>query len=41
LLYGRDNFDNRLQEFLDSLGLGEGVLKKIYADNALGLVPSL
>ena len=38
LLYGRDNFDNRLQEFLDSLGLGEGVLTKIYAGNALRLV---
>lgn len=39
LLYGRDYFDNRLQEFLDGLGLPEGVLAKIYHGNALGLVP--
>ncbi len=39
LLYGRDYFDNRLQEFLNSLGLPEDVLMKIYAKNALHLVP--
>lgn len=39
LLYGRDNFDNRLQEFLNGLNLPQAVLAKIYAGNALGLVP--
>lgn len=39
LLYGRDYFDNELQEFLNSLGLPEEVLAKIYAGNALKLVP--
>lgn len=39
LLYGRDNFDNRLQEFLNSLELPDPVLAKIYAGNALKLVP--
>jgi predicted TIM-barrel fold metal-dependent hydrolase len=39
LLYGRDNFENHLQEFLNSLGLPEKVLAKIYAGNALKLVP--
>lgn len=38
LLYGRDNFDNKLQEFLNGLGLPEEVLRKIYAENALRLV---
>jgi hypothetical protein len=38
LLYARDNFDNRLQEFLDSLDLPQEVLVKIYAANALRLV---
>jgi len=38
ILYGRDNFDNRLQEFLDDLGLPEAVLAKIYAGNARRLV---
>ena len=40
LLYGRDCFDNRLQEFLDSVGLPAEVLAKIYAGNALRLVPA-
>ncbi|MEM7131922.1 MAG: amidohydrolase family protein [Chloroflexota bacterium] len=40
LLYGRDCFDNRLQELLNSLELPESVLRKIYADNALSLVAS-
>jgi len=39
LLYGRDNFDNRLQEFLNSLDLPTATLAKIYAQNALRLVP--
>jgi predicted TIM-barrel fold metal-dependent hydrolase len=39
LLYARDCFDNRQQEFLDSLGLPAAVLAKIYAGNALRLVP--
>jgi predicted TIM-barrel fold metal-dependent hydrolase len=39
LLYARDDFDNRHQEFLNSLGLPGEVLAKIYAGNALKLVP--
>lgn len=39
LLYGRDCFDNNHQMFLDQLGLDEAVLQKIYAQNALKLVP--
>lgn len=39
LLYARDNFDNIHQEFLNSLGLPEEVLAKIYSGNALKLVP--
>ena len=39
LLYARDNFDNRLQEFLSSLALPAEVLPKIHSDNALSLVP--
>ncbi|MEZ4678912.1 MAG: amidohydrolase family protein [Caldilineaceae bacterium] len=39
LLYGRDYFDNRLQEFLNSLDLPEVALRKIYAENALRLAP--
>lgn len=39
LLYGRDYFDNSHQEFLNSLGLSQEVLSKIYAGNALKLVP--
>ncbi|MBV7332349.1 amidohydrolase [Chloroflexi bacterium TSY] len=38
LLYGRDYFDNLLQEFLNSLELSQTVLKKIYAENAIRLV---
>jgi predicted TIM-barrel fold metal-dependent hydrolase len=38
-LYGRDLFDNRHQEFLNSLGLPDDVLQKIYCGNALRLVP--
>ncbi|MCX6048279.1 MAG: amidohydrolase family protein, partial [Chloroflexi bacterium] len=38
LLYGRDYFDNRMQDFINSLNLPETVLQKIYADNALKLV---
>ena len=39
LLYARDCFDNRQQEFLDSLGLPAAVLTKLYAGNALRLAP--
>ena len=39
LLYARDYFDNVHQEFLNSLGLPEEVLTKIYSKNALKLVP--
>lgn len=39
LLYGRDYFDNHHQEFLNSLGLPKNVLVKVYALNALKLVP--
>ncbi len=39
ILYGRDCFESRHQEFLDRLGLDEGVLRMIYRDNALRLVP--
>ncbi|MCL5283149.1 MAG: amidohydrolase [Armatimonadetes bacterium] len=39
ILYGRDNFDNVHQEFINSLGLPEEVLSKIYSENALKLVP--
>lgn len=34
VLYARDYFDNQHQEFLNSLGLPENVLQKIYAFNA-------
>ena len=34
VLYGRDYFDNRHQELLNSLGLPNDVLAKIYAGNA-------
>ena len=39
ILYGRDYFDNAHQEFLNSLGLPDDVLNKIYSGNALKLVP--
>ena len=39
VLYGRDYFDNRHQELLNRLGLPDDVLAKIYAGNALKLVP--
>ncbi len=39
MLYGRDEFDNRHQEILNTLGLPEKVLTKIYSGNALKLVP--
>jgi len=38
MLYGRDYFDNRMQELLNSLGLAEDVLAKIYAGNARRVV---
>ena len=39
ILYARDYFDNKHQEFLNGLGLPEEVLAKIYSGNALKLVP--
>ncbi|MHB9023995.1 MAG: amidohydrolase family protein [Armatimonadota bacterium] len=39
ILYGRDCFDNGHQEFLNSLGLPAETLAKLYAGNALKLVP--
>ncbi len=39
VLYARDYFDNKHQEFLNSLGLQNEVLEKIYSKNALKLVP--
>ncbi len=39
ILYARDYFDNIHQEFLNSLGLPEDVVTKIYSGNALRLVP--
>jgi predicted TIM-barrel fold metal-dependent hydrolase len=39
ILYGRDYFDNRMQELLNSLELPEDVLTKLYSANALHLVP--
>lgn len=38
-LYGRDYIDNEHQKFLDSLGLPQQVMDKIYYQNALKLVP--
>lgn len=39
ILYGRDCFDNKHQDLLNSLELPAPVLDKIYAGNALRLVP--
>jgi len=39
LLYGRDYFDNALQELLGSLDLPAEVLEKLFSGNALRLVP--
>ncbi|GIP39343.1 hypothetical protein J31TS4_26230 [Paenibacillus sp. J31TS4] len=39
ILYGRDYFDNIHQELLNSLGLPQDVLDKIYYRNALKLIP--
>jgi len=39
VLYGRDYFDNNHQELLGGLNLPQSVLAKIYAGNALRLVP--
>jgi hypothetical protein len=39
LLFGRDYFDSRMQDFLNSLNLSEAALIKIYAGNALKLAP--
>jgi len=38
LLYGRDTFDNRLQEYLNGLALPSEVLDKIYCQNARRLL---
>jgi len=37
VLYARDYFDNEHQEFLNSLGLSQEILDKIYYKNALKL----
>ena len=34
LLFGRDCFSDELQSFIDTLGLSDGILDKIYAGNA-------
>ncbi|MEF3309162.1 amidohydrolase family protein [Paenibacillus sp. GYB004] len=39
VLYGRDDWDNNLQQFLNTLGLPQDVLDKVYAGNSLKLVP--
>lgn len=39
ILFGRDFFDGRMRELLDSLGLSEQILRKLYSENALKLVP--
>lgn len=39
VIYGRDYFDSRHQELLNSLGLPVETLEKIYCGNALRLVP--
>lgn len=39
VLYARDYFDSQHRELLDGLGLDAGLLAKIYAGNALRLVP--
>jgi len=38
ILYGRDEFHNKHQEFLNGLGLPAETLDKIYSRNALRLV---
>ena len=37
-VYGRDQYDNGHQEFLDTLGLPQKVMNKIYAENAIKLI---
>ena len=39
LLYARDYFDNQHQEFINSLNLSQDILSKVYAGNAIRLVP--
>lgn len=39
VLYGRDIWDNKLQQFLQTLDLPPDVLDKIYCRNSLALVP--
>ena len=38
ILYGRDYFDNKQQELLNSLEIQNSVLEKIYSGNALRLL---
>ncbi len=38
ILYGRDYFDNKHQEFLNNLDISKDILAKIYSGNALKLV---
>lgn len=39
VLYGRDDWDNRLQQFLNEAGFPQETLHNIYAGNSLKLVP--
>jgi len=39
ILYGRDDFSNKLQDFLNSLDLPQSILDKIYFGNAFRLIP--
>ena len=38
-LFGRDQYGNDLDKSLPTLDLPEGVLTKVYSENALRLVP--
>ena len=39
LLFARDDFSDELQQLLEEFSLPETVLEKIYAKNALKLIP--
>ena len=39
VLFGRDDFNNKLHDLLVSLNLPDTILAKIFAGNALRLVP--
>ncbi len=40
-LFGRDDFDNNLVEFMDTLGMPEDFLEKFYHENAERLLPEI